>query len=157
MKNKILLLYLAAVLAAGGFAVTQAIAADTSANPALRGRLFQRIADKLDLTADQQTQIKAIFAGEKDNLQPLLTAVHDSRKNLREAIRAKDANETTVRAASAKVASAEADLAVERMKLYGKISPVLTDDQRQKVADLQARADEFADAAIARLGSGLDN
>ena len=157
MKNKILLLYLAAVLAAGGFAVTQALAADPSATPALPGRIFQRIADKLDLTADQQAQIKAILAAEKDNLQPLLSAVHDTRKNLREAIRAKDANETSVRAASAKVAAAEADLAVERMKLFGKISPILTDEQRQQAAGLQARADEFVDTAIARLGSGLDN
>lgn len=157
MKNKILLLSLAVALVAGGVTATRSFAADSSGAPAPRGRLLQRLAEKLDLTADQRAQIKSILAGEKDSLQPLLAAVHDTRKNLREAIRAKDANETTVRAASAKVATAEADLAVERMKLYGKISPILTEEQRQKAADLQARADEFVDTAIARLGSGLDN
>jgi Spy/CpxP family protein refolding chaperone len=111
----------------------------------------------LNLTGNQKTQIKTVLAGEKGNLQPLLATLHDARKNLRAAIRASDANEASVRAASAQVASAEADLAVERMKLYGKIAPILTDAQRQQLADLQQRADEFVDNAIARTGSGLAN
>src|ERR1017187_625910 len=113
MKNKILLCTLAAALAAGGFTATKVFAADTTA-PA-RGKILQRIADKLNLTGDQRTQIKAVLVGEKDTLAPLRAGLHDARKNLRTAIRASDANEASVRAASAKVAGAEADLAVERM------------------------------------------
>jgi hypothetical protein len=41
------------------------------------------------------------------------------------------------------------------MKLYGKIAPILTEAQRQQIADLGQRADEFADNAIAQLGEGL--
>jgi len=157
MKNKTLLCSLAAVIIACGFAATQTVAAaDKSEAPALRGKILQRIADKLDLTADQRTQIKTILQGEKDALKPLVASLRAERKNLREAIRAKDASETTVRAASARVAGVEADLAVERFKLYGKISPILTEEQRQKAADLQARADEWIDGLVARFGSGLD-
>jgi Spy/CpxP family protein refolding chaperone len=155
MKNKILICTLAAALAAGGFTVTKIFAADSSAAMPARGKILQRIADKLNLTGDQRTQIKAVFAGEKDTLAPLLATLHDARKNLRTAIRASDANEASVRAASAKVAGAEADLAVERMKLYGKIAPILTDAQRQQLADLQQRADDFVDNVVARIGSGL--
>ena len=54
----------------------------------------------------------------------------------------------------AKAASADVDLAVERMKLYGKIAPVLTDAQREQPADPQQRAG-FLDDVIARVGSGL--
>jgi len=156
MKNKILLWVLAAALVAGGLTVTKVFAADHSTAPA-RGRILQRIANQLNLSADQRTQIKAILVNEKDTLAPLLAALHDARKNLRAAIRAGDANETAVRAASAKVAGAEADLAVERMKLYGKIAPLLTDAQKQQLAELQQRADDFVDHVIARLGSGLGN
>jgi len=152
-----LLCSLAAALLAGGFIATKAFAADNPEAPAMRGKILQRIADKLDLTADQRAQIKTILLGEKDTLKPLLTSLHDSRKGLREAIRAKDASEASVRAASAKVAGVEADLAVERLKLFGKISPILTDEQRQKAADLQARADDLIDGAIARLGSGSND
>lgn len=154
MKSKIVICALAAAIAAGGFIATRAFAADDSASAPARGHFLQRIADKLNLTADQRTQIKAVIVGEKDTLAPLLSTLHDTRKNLRSAIRASDASEASVRAASAKVAAAEADLAVERMKLYGKIAPILTDGQRQQLADLQQHADEFVDNAIARIGSG---
>lgn len=156
MKNKILICTLAAAVAAGGFFAAKTFAADNTGVPARAGML-QRIADKLNLTADQRAQIKDVLIGEKDTLGPLLGAVHDARKGLRSAIRASAANEASVRAASAKVAAAEADLAVERMKLYGKISPILTDAQRQELAGLQQRADEFVDNVIARIGAGLDD
>ncbi len=157
MKNKILICALAAVVAVGGLLATKTFAADNPTAVATHGRFLQRIADKLNLTADQRTQIKAVIAGEKDTLGPLLTAMHDARKNLRTAIRADDASEASVRAASAKVAAAEADLAVERLKLYGKIAPILTVAQRQQLTSLELRADEFVDNVIGRIGSGLND
>jgi Spy/CpxP family protein refolding chaperone len=54
------------------------------------------------------------------------------------------------------VAGAEADLAVERMKLYGRIAPILTDEQRQKITLLEETADAFVDNAIAQIGAGLN-
>jgi Spy/CpxP family protein refolding chaperone len=116
---------------------------------------MKRIAEKLNLTDDQKSQIKTILSGEKDTLKTLLIQLHAARKNMHAAIQASDANETSVRAASAKVASIEADLAVERMKLYGKIAPVLTDEQRRQISDFTQRADDFTDNAIARIGDGL--
>jgi len=151
--NKWLTLTLAALLNFGGLITTPALAADTNA-PA-HGRFFQRIAHRLNLTDDQKAQIKVILRSEKDTLKPLLGQLHTARQNLRAAIQAGDANETTVRAASAKVAAAEADLAVERMKIYGKIAPILTEAQRQQLSELQQRADDFADLAIARVGDRL--
>ena len=157
MKNKILIYTTAAAIVACGFIATKSYAADTATVASARQGILQRIADKLNLTGDQRTQIKAVLAADKDTLAPLLGAVHDARKNLRTAIRAGDANEASVRAASAKVGAAEADLAVERMKLYGKIAPILTDVQRQQLADWQQGADDFVDNAITRLGSGPGN
>ncbi len=122
-----------------------------------RGRILQRIAQKLNLTADQKTQFKTVWDGEKDTVKSLIGQWHDARKNLRAAIHASDANETTVRAAAAKVAGVEADLAVERMKLYGKIAPILTGEQRRKIADFEQRLDDRISNAIARLGAGSDN
>jgi len=111
----------------------------------------------LNLNADQKAQIKAVLSGEKDILMPLLGQLHDARKDLRAAIHAGDANETNVRAAAAKVAAVEGDLAVERMKIYGKIAPILTDEQRRQIADFEQRADNFVDSAIGRIGERLGN
>jgi Spy/CpxP family protein refolding chaperone len=155
--NKVLILATAVAIVVGGLITTRSLAADdtTLASTPLRGQFLKRIAEKLNLTDDQKSQIKTILSGEKTTLQTLLAQLHDARKNMRTAIQVADANETSVRAASAKVAAVEADLAVERMKLYGKIAPVLTDEQRQKISDFTQRADDFADGAIAHLGDGL--
>ncbi len=156
MRSKFLTLAAVASIAAGGFTSSNVLAADNAAAPA-RERVLQRIAGKLNLTADQRTQIKAAFAGERNTLAPLLAALHGARENLRAAIRASDANETSVRAASAKVAAAEAGLAVERMRLYGKIAPILTEAQRRQLAGMRQRADDFVDNVIARIGPGPGN
>jgi Spy/CpxP family protein refolding chaperone len=154
--SKLFALTAAAAFAVVGLSTTKSPAADDSAAAVpLRGQILQRIAEKLNLTADQKSQIKTILAGEKDTLQNQLGQLHDARKNLRAAIQSADANENSVRAASAKVASVESDLAVERMKLFSKISPVLTDEQRQQISDLTQRADDFMDNAIANIGGGL--
>ncbi len=146
--NKWITLTLATALNLVGWMTTPSLAADNS--PPAPGRFFQHIAQRLNLTDDQKAQIKTVLRSERDALKPLLGQLHSARENLRAAIRAGDANETTVRAASAKVAAVEADLAVERMKIYGKIAPILTDEQRQQISEFEQRADGFADRAIAR-------
>ncbi len=154
MKNKFLLGSLAAVLAVGGFTITHALAAEKS-GLAMHGKVFSRLAQRLELTDTQKSDVKKILSGETENLKPLLATLVDARKNLRAAIRAADANESAVRAASAKVASAEADLAVERLKLFAKLSPILTEEQRAKFSELESRMDGFKAAMVARVGEGL--
>lgn len=146
---------LAAALNLGGWMVTPSLATDVSAPVSARGQLRARIAEKLNLTDDQKAQIKTVLSGEKNTLTVLLGQWHDARKNLRAAIHAGNATEASVRVASARVAAVEADLAVERMKIYGKIAPILTDEQRRQIADFEQRADNFADRVIARVGDRL--
>jgi Spy/CpxP family protein refolding chaperone len=151
--NKWLSITLAAVLNLGGWLMTPSLAADTGTSA--NGRFFQRMAQRLNLTDDQKARIKTVLRAEKDTLTSLLGQLHAARMDLRAAIQANGANETTVRAASARVAAAEADLAVERMKIYGKIAPILTDEQRRQTGDFEQRADDLADGAIARAGERL--
>jgi periplasmic protein CpxP/Spy len=156
--NKILILTMAAALAVGGFTLLNARADGGSENQGpVRGRFLQRIKEKLDLTPDQVTQIKAVLKADKDNLTALMSRMHDARMGLREAIRASGATEASVRAASAAVAGVESDMAVERMKLFAKISPILTQEQRGKLADMEQRMDDLADYAIARAGQALSD
>jgi len=145
---------LVALLNLGGGLTTASLGADTSA-PA-HGGYFHRLAQRLNLTDDQKAQIKAVLRSERDTLRPLLGQLHAARANLRAAIQAAAANETTVRAASAQVAVIEANFAVERMKIFAKIAPILTDEQRQQLSELEQRADDFADRAIARAGEAAE-
>ena len=119
------------------------------------GALAERAREKLGLTDEQLLQIQDVLRPEKSNIVTLLTRMRDARAGLRDAIRSDNANETTVRAAAAKVAVVEAAVAVERMKLFRQISPILTSDQRTKLAAMQANLDGFVDQAIQRIDARL--
>jgi Spy/CpxP family protein refolding chaperone len=81
--------------------------------------------------------------------------MHDARVALRTEIQKPDASEASVREAATKLAAVEADLAVERMKLHGKISPILTAEQREKLSEFQAGVDQFVDRLIDRAHKRL--
>jgi len=154
--SKWFVITLAAALSTGGFMVLKARAAELPlAQRHLRGQFLERAKDKLGLSDDQVAQIKAQLLAEKETLKSLIANLHDARAGLRTAIQAPDGNESSVRAASAKVAAIQADLAVERFKLCRRISPILTDQQREKVNEFQSRIDDFVDRAISRIGERL--
>ena len=122
--SKWLAITVAAALSAGGLIVLKSHARERVIGPhAFRGQLLERAKEKLGITDEQVSRIKGELAGEKDTLKSLIAKWHDARVGLRQAIKAAEATEASVRAASEKVAAAEADLAVERFKLYGKIKP----------------------------------
>ena len=161
--SKWLAITLAAAVVVGGVMVVKTRAAEAQqlnaalgvGGPGLRGQLGARIAQRLGLTPGQKQQIRAILVADKDKITSLLSAAHGARINLRATIRTAGATESDVRAASARVAATEADLAVERAALYGKISPILTADQLAKLNELQQRADDAVDGAIVGLGLRL--
>jgi Spy/CpxP family protein refolding chaperone len=148
--NKWISMTLAAMLNFGGLLTTSSLGAD--AVTPTHGGYFHRMAQRLNLTDDQKAQIKTIFQAEKGTLKNLWTQLHAARENLRATVQAAGANETTVRAASAQVAAVEANLAVERMKIFAKIAPILTDEQRQQLTDFEQHADAFWDRVIAHAG-----
>ena len=148
--NKWISITLAAAFSLGGFLTTPSLGAETAA-PA-RGRYLNRLAQRLNLSDDQKAQIKSILQAEKDTLKDLRTQLRSSRESLRDTIQAANANESSVRIASAKVAAVEANLAVERMKIFARIAPLLTDEQLQELKDLENRADAFVNQAVSQTG-----
>ena len=152
MKTKTFVWTLAAALLAGGVMFGVARAAEAARGPWARGQWLQRAAEKLGLTDEQRAAIRDVYAAEKDTLKDLLTRLHEARKALRETIHAQDATDASVRAAAARVASVEAELAVERHKLYQRIHPILTPEQREKIAQWEARMDEWIGRVLERIG-----
>jgi Spy/CpxP family protein refolding chaperone len=154
--TKWLILTTAAALTAGGLITLHARPANKAGQQRIaQGRFLERAKEKLDLTDEQVAQIKAVLKSERETITGLLSLMHDARTGLREAIQAPEATETSVRVAAAKVADVQAELAVERLKLRGKITPILTDAQREKAAQMRARLDKFADRAIQRMNERL--
>jgi Spy/CpxP family protein refolding chaperone len=148
-----LLATVAAAITAGGMVPPKTQAAEPAPlQHPLRGHWLEWAKEKLQLTDAQIERIQTELAEEKDSLKSLISDLHNARIDLRQAIQASGATETSVRAASANVASIEADLAVERLKLYGRIRPILTAEQLEKLKEFRARLDEFVEQAIDRIG-----
>ena len=119
-------------------------------------RLMDRAAGRLGLSEEQTAKIKAELVAEKGTLTPLIERLHSTRTGLRETIQKNGVTENEVRGAAAKLAATEADLAVERAKLYGRISPILTAQQLQRLNELQQRADDLVDGAISLFGQRIN-
>ena len=92
---------------------------------------------------------------DRETLANLARAVHDGHTKVRDAIQSDNSTDADVRAASAELTRAQADMAVERHKLFGKLKPILTPEQLDKLADMQDRLDGFVDGAISRIEERL--
>lgn len=152
MKNiKPPVILLAAALA-GGFTQPLARAAEGGPRHLDRAQFLERAKEQLGLTDEQMARIRSELAAEKETLKNLVTRMHEARVDLRVAIQEANATETSVREAAAKVGAAQADLAVERLKLHQRISPILTEEQREQVKQFQARIDAWIETAVDLMG-----
>lgn len=154
MKNKVLVLTLAAALGAGGLFAYKVQAENTGPRRA-PGALSQRAKEKLGLTDAQAAQIRDVLKGERETLATLARAGHDARIKLRQTIQKDGATESEIRTASAEVAKAQADMAVERHTVFGKLKLILNKDQLEKLAAMQDKVDSFMDSAISSFEDRL--
>jgi Spy/CpxP family protein refolding chaperone len=154
MKNRILILTLAAVLGAGGLFAIKAHAAEAGVRRA-PGALLQRAKERLGITDAQAAQIREVLKADRETLAGLARQVHAAHVDLRAVIQKDAATDREVRAAASKLGQAQADMAVERHKLFGKIKPVLTPEQLDRLAEMQDRLDQFLDGAISNIEARL--
>jgi protein CpxP len=105
-------------------------------------RFFKKMAKELGLTDQQKTQAKALFEAGRAQNRPLFTALMTEKHQLRNLVHSGSADEAAIRAQSAKVAAAEADLAVKRAQGAKQFLALLTPDQVTKLRVLQAERDK---------------
>jgi protein CpxP len=128
--------------------------ADTNETGLANGRFGRRLA-KLGVTDAQKAQLKTILRNYQPTVGPLVKEVVTERRALRDTIRAQTVDETAIRAQAAKVASLEADLAVQRAHVVHDIRAVLTPEQLQKLKDMQIDADARFDGLLQRIANRL--
>lgn len=105
-----------------------------------RGHHFARkMAKELGLTDRQKSQAKALFQGSRAQNKPLFSAMIAAKQQLRGLVQSGSADETAIRAQAAKVAAAEADLAVKRAQIAKQFLALLTPEQVTKLRAIQAK------------------
>jgi protein CpxP len=99
---------------------------------------FHRMLRQLDLTADQHSQVKAIWEKEKPAMQPLMQQLHQNHT----AMRALEANgafdEAKTRALATQNSQAMIELQVEHARIKSEIMQILTPEQKTKLAQIEA-------------------
>jgi Spy/CpxP family protein refolding chaperone len=137
----------------GGFFAHMTHAATTE-NRADR-RPFARKLAQIGVSGDQRVQIKEILRKYQPAVGPIVREVVTERRTLRDAIRAETINEPAIRAQAAKVASLEADLALQRAHVAHEIRAVLTPEQLQKLKAMQVNADTRIDGLFDRIAKRI--
>lgn len=108
-----------------------------------RGMMLGRILRKLDLTDEQNEQIKAIREANREKTKDAREAVAEATKALHETA-FQDANEAAIRAAATVLGNALGDRAVLRATTMASIKKVLTAEQLEKLAQSRAKMKERA-------------
>ena len=93
---------------------------------------------QLDLTDDQKAQLKTIADSHRNEFQAAGQKIGTAREAMRTLIEAEAIDESAIRAKSAEVAAAEADLAILNAKVRKESQQVLTSEQLSKLKELQA-------------------
>lgn len=91
---------------------------------------LERMAEKLDLTVEQQGQIRAMLAEHRDRAAPLRKALRDNRRQMHDMVRADVFDEAAVRALALEQADTRTELLVERARVRQQIYSVLSLEQR---------------------------
>lgn len=135
--------YLAAslvLLAAGGVLGGYLLAHE---GPGGRGpRMLGRMARHLDLTEDQKARIREIYESRSVQIQEQREAKRNARRALAEAIHAEPRDEAAIRARAAELGRLTGEGAVLHSRIRAEIAPLLTAEQRQKLADMKGKARE---------------
>lgn len=95
--------------------------------------------DYLDLTDAQQTQMKDILTKEKPNIQPLMQQLRQSHLQMQQLEQAGTFDEAKVRAVASQQSQTMTELIVQKERIKSEMMTVLTSDQKDKLAKLQAR------------------
>lgn len=93
---------------------------------------LKKMARELELSENQQKDIKALFSNAKGQHKAQREAMHTAKTNLHEAIR-DGASKAKVRKLANKVGNLVADKAMQKYRMHKQMAKILTAEQQQKM------------------------
>ncbi len=99
---------------------------------------FHHMLRQLDLTADQHSQVKAIFEKEKPALQPLMQQMRQNHQAMKALEASGPFDEAKTRALATQNAQVMIELEVAHARMKSEIMQILTPDQKAKLAQIEA-------------------
>lgn len=105
-------------------------------------RMLEFLAERLQITQEQRTQIQSILQTEKSLLEPHIQSLRETRQQLREATRDGVYNENQVRTLVQQQTQALGELLVARHRVEAQIYEILTPAQREELEQLRGRFEQ---------------
>jgi len=99
---------------------------------------FHRMLKQLDLTADQRSQVKAIWEKEKPAMQPLMQQMHQNHSAMKALEAGGPFDEAKTRALATQNSQTMIELQVAHARIKSEIMQILTADQKAKLAQMEA-------------------
>ncbi len=118
---------------------------------------FGRIARELDLTDGQKAQIKEILRAHGTEIEAQWRAGLTARRALHDAIMADPVDEGAIRARAAELSGVEGNGAVLFAQVRAQIFPILSQGQKDKVAQWRGRMRARGDRAVKGLEEFLND
>jgi len=103
------------------------------------GPMFPFFARQLDLTADQQAQMKQIFKNAKPTLHPLMEQEMQSRHAMMQLITSGSFDAAKAQAIAAQESQIHAQIEVQHAQLASQAYQLLTPEQKAKLAEIMAK------------------
>jgi len=96
---------------------------------------------ELDLTADQQEQVRAVRERHRTELQQVGDRLRAAHQAHGQAVEKLPVDEGLIRSTSQSLSEAQADMSVLRARIHSEIWTVLTPEQQKKAQELKAQRD----------------
>lgn len=109
----------------------------------LGGPMFERIAERLELTSEQQEQIEALLEEYRPGFEEHRDLMQSARETLHDQIHADTFDEGAIRQAASEVAALEADFAVTQALIGQDLRQILTPEQLAEATEMAADARAF--------------
>jgi|ERR1035438_9967319 protein CpxP len=136
-RNRILTIG-AAVMLAVAFAIAQGMHGHGGPDGDF-SHMLAFFTDKLDLTSDQQSQVKAIWEKEKPTMQPLMQQMRQNHKAMKALEASGPFDEVKTRALATQNSQTMIELQVQHARIKSEMVQVLTADQKTKLAQIEAQ------------------
>ncbi len=143
IRSRILIAALAVLM--GSMVAKSQTANDTPPAPPMHGHEFGMgahmmgfMAQKLNLTEDQKTQMKAIFQKEQPTIKPLMQQQHQIDTQLRQYVEG-SFDQAKVQVLAAQKAQIQAQLTVQETRIHNQLYQLLTPDQQAQLKQMEAQ------------------
>jgi Spy/CpxP family protein refolding chaperone len=103
------------------------------------GRFLDRMADRLELTTEQRSSVKAALEKSKPQMTAIKEKMRTNRKALRELGGDGNSDDNKVQALARERGDLVASLVIERSKIRSDIQQILTDKQREQMKQMRSK------------------